>query len=91
VPGRRHFAASHRFGAHEQRPQSERFKPVAVKELLARDRLDVDIFRLRDESLDDVYRLAAPEGIAAGIVENLQAALEAFRTLPGELAVRPAR
>jgi type I restriction enzyme M protein len=78
--------ACYRNGAREQRQESERFKRFGVAELLARDKLNLDIFWLKDESLDDVDSLPAPDVIAAEIVENLQAALEAFQAVAEELA-----
>lgn len=50
-----------------------------------RDNLNLDIFWLKDESLEDVDNLPAPEVIAAEIIDNLEAALEQFRALAGEL------
>lgn len=57
-----------------------------MEELLKRDMLNLDIFWLKDESLDDVDSLPPPDEIAAEIVENLQAALEAFQSVADELA-----
>jgi type I restriction enzyme M protein len=54
--------------------------------LLKRDKLNMDIFWLKDESLDDVDRLPPPDQISAEIVKNLQAALEAFQSVADELA-----
>jgi type I restriction enzyme M protein len=71
--------------------QTERFKRFDVNELLKRDKLNLDIFWLKDESLDDVDSLPSPDVIAAEIVENLQAALEAFQSVADDLALaRPA-
>jgi type I restriction enzyme M protein len=39
----------------------------------------MDIFWLKDESLEDSENLPAPEVIAVEIVENLEAALDQFR------------
>jgi type I restriction enzyme M protein len=83
------FVARYCTGARDQRQESERFKRFAVEDLLARDKLNLDIFWLKDESLDDVDSLPAPDVIAAEIVENLQAALEAFQTVADELVARP--
>lgn len=47
---------------------------------------NLDIFWLKDESLDDVDSLPSPDVIAAEIVENLQAALEAFQSVASELS-----
>ncbi|WHZ09633.1 MAG: Type I restriction-modification system, DNA-methyltransferase subunit M [Burkholderiaceae bacterium] len=82
------FVACYQVGQTGKRRETERFKKFAVEELLARDKLNLDIFWLKDESLDDVDSLPAPDVIAAEIVENLQAALEAFQTVADELAVK---
>jgi type I restriction enzyme M protein len=66
--------------------KAERFRRFGVDDLLKRDKLNLDIFWLKDDSLDDVDSLPPPDEIAAEIVENLQAALEAFQTVAAELA-----
>ncbi|MGH8280100.1 MAG: hypothetical protein ACRETQ_11150 [Gammaproteobacteria bacterium] len=53
---------------------------------MKRDTLNLDIFWFEDDSLDDVGSLRPPDEIAAEIVENLQAALEAFQSVTDELA-----
>ena len=45
----------------------------------------LDIFWLRDETLEESANLPAPEVIAADIVEGLEAALEQFRELAADL------
>ncbi len=60
-----------------KRQETERFKRFPVDDLLKRDKLNLDIFWLKDDSLDDVDSLPPPDEIAAEIVENLQAALGA--------------
>ena len=82
------FVACYRVGQQGQRQQTERFKRFAVAELLQRDKLNLDIFWLKDDSLDDVDSLPPPDVIAAEIVENLEAALEAFRGVADELLKR---
>ncbi|MGB0722300.1 MAG: type I restriction-modification system subunit M [Gammaproteobacteria bacterium] len=68
-----------------QRTKSDRFHRFNVDDLLARDKLNLDIFWLKDDSLDDVDNLPPPDEIAVEIVENLEAALEAFQTVADEL------
>ena len=53
--------------------------------LVARDKASVDIFWLRDESLEDSDNLPAPAIIAAEIVEDLEAALEPMRLVAEDL------
>lgn len=69
-----------------KRKESERFKRFPVEELLKRDKLNLDISWLKDDSLDDVDSLPPPDEIAAQIVENLQAALDQFQSVADELA-----
>ena len=80
------FVACYAADSRAKRQETERFKRFAVEDLLKRDKLNLDIFWLKDESLDDVDSLPAPDVIAAEIVENLQAALEAFQAVAEELA-----
>ena len=46
-----------------------------------RDKTSLDIFWLRDESLEDADTLPAPALLAASIVEDLQVALEQFASI----------
>jgi len=45
----------------------------------------LDIFWLKDESLSDSDNLPAPEVIAQEIVDDMEAALEQFREILGDL------
>ena len=52
---------------------------------MKRDKLNVDIFWLKDESLEDSANLPDPDIIAAEIVEDLEAALSQFATIAADL------
>ncbi|WP_316898183.1 class I SAM-dependent DNA methyltransferase [Pseudodesulfovibrio indicus] len=67
------------------RNETERFKRFAYTDLIERDKINLDIFWLKDESLEDLDNLPSPDVIAAEIVENLEAALEQFKAVAGEL------
>ena len=67
-----------------ERKDSERFKSFSYDELLKRDKLNLDIFWLKDESLEDSANLPNPDIIAAEIVEDLQAALAQFAEIASE-------
>ena len=56
-------------------------------ELVQRDKASLDIFWLRDESLEDAANLPEPDVIAAEIIEDLRAALEQLEAIQGDLAV----
>ena len=60
------------------RQETEQFKVFTYDELMQRDKVSLDIFWLKDKSLEDMENLPDPEVLAAEIVENLQAALEQF-------------
>jgi len=49
------------------------------------DKVSLDIFWLKDESLEDLEKLLEPEVLAQEIVENLEAALDLFRSVNDSL------
>jgi type I restriction enzyme M protein len=71
--------------AREERVESERWKSFTHDELIARDKVNLDITWLRDDSLEDVDNLPAPEIIAREIVEDLTAALAEFEAVAAAL------
>ena len=62
-----------------------RWRAYRYDELIARDKASLDIFWLKDDSLADSDNLPAPGVIALEIVEDLQAALEQFKLIAGDL------
>ena len=70
-----------------RRKETERFKSFTYDELLKRDKVNLDIFWLRDESLEESDNLPPPNIIAQEIVENLEAALEEFSQIEEELTI----
>jgi len=84
------FVDSYKAGRREEREETDRFKPFTYDELMARDKANLDIFWLRDESLGDAENLPAPEVIAQEIVEELQAALNEFAAIAESLSVEEA-
>lgn len=71
-----------------QREESERFRAFSYDELVKRDKASLDIFWLKDESLEDSENLPEPEVLAAEIVESLETALSEFRAIYEELGTR---
>ena len=53
---------------------------------MKRDKASLDIFWLKDESLEDSENLPDPDVIAAEIVEDLKAALEQFAEIHADLS-----
>ena len=81
------FVASYNAADRNQRVESERFRPFAYDELMARDKANLDITWLRDETLDDSSTLPPPGVLAAEIVEELEAALAQFTELAASLPI----
>jgi type I restriction enzyme M protein len=67
------------------RKETDRFKAYTYNDLMQRDKANLDIFWLKDESLEDTDNLPAPEVLAAEIAENLQSAIEQFNSIIEEL------
>jgi len=88
-PLRRHhldeFVGCYLAGKRDERAESERWKSFGYDELLARDKVNLDITWLRDESLEDADNLPPPEVIAREIVEDLTAALVEFEAVAASL------
>jgi type I restriction enzyme M protein len=81
--GKRRDAASTLTRHH--RVETERFKPFTYDELLKRDKVNLDIFWLKDEALEDSANLPAPGIIAQEITGDLEAALDQFATIAEDL------
>ena len=69
----------------DERAESDLFKSYTYDELIARDKVNLDIKWLRDDSFENLDQLPAPEVIAREIVEDLTAALEEFAAVAAEL------
>jgi type I restriction enzyme M protein len=50
-----------------------------------RDKVSLDLFWLRDQSLEGADTLPSPDVLAASIVEDLQTALEQFMAISEDL------
>ena len=68
------------------RARGERALQVyAYEELMARDKASLDIFWLKDDSLDNLDELPPPDVLQQEIIEHLEAALAAFRDVSAGL------
>jgi type I restriction enzyme M protein len=67
------------------RVETERFKSFTYEELLKRDKVNLDIFWLKDDALEDSANLPSPDVIATEIVDDLESALELFREIENDL------
>ncbi len=62
-----------------------RWRAYTIDEIVARDKVNLDIFWLRDESLEDTENLPDPDVLAAEIVEDLESVLEQFRLIAEDM------
>ena len=71
--------------SRHDRKETERFKSFDYEDLIKRDKINLDIFWLKDDALEESANLPAPGIIALDIMEDLQAALEQFATISEDL------
>jgi type I restriction enzyme M protein len=68
----------------EKKPDG-RWRAYGYDELAMRDKVNLDIFWLKDQSLTASDNLPSPDVLAQEIVEDLEAALEQFRLMADDL------
>jgi type I restriction enzyme M protein len=68
----------------EKKPEGP-WRAYDYKELVGRDKCSLDVFWLKDESLEATQNLPPPADIAREIVEDLRAALEQFESVAADL------
>ena len=78
------IASYHPENRHERR-ETERFKFFSYQDLMARDKASLDIFWLKDDSLDNLDDLPPPDVLQQEIIEHLEAALALFRDVAAGL------
>jgi type I restriction enzyme M protein len=83
------FVDAYRPGARHERVESERFRRFSYEELIARDKVNLDMTWLKDESLEDPDNLPAPEVLIAEIQEEMAAILKQFGEIAVGLGVEP--
>ena len=62
-----------------------RWRSYEYAELVKRDKINLDLFWLKDTSLEDSASLPDPDIIAAEIADDLQAALDGFAAIAADL------
>ncbi|MFA6969967.1 MAG: class I SAM-dependent DNA methyltransferase [Gallionella sp.] len=73
------FVSSYKPGNRHERKESKCFKYFPYNEIIARDKASLDIFCLKDNSLDNLDNLPSPEVLQQQIIEHLEAALASSR------------
>jgi type I restriction enzyme M protein len=79
------FVACYNPENRHDRKATDRFKCYTYKELISRDKASLDIFWLKDESLDNLDDLPTPDMLAQEIIEHLESALDSFRDVAAGL------
>ena len=79
------FVDAYKPGNRGKRKESERFKAFTYEDILARDKANLDIIWLKDDSLEDAADLPAPEILAREIMEELQVAIGEFTAIVAAL------
>lgn len=69
----------------DARVETERFRAFSYDELIEREHVNLDIFWLKEDSLEDAADLPTPDVLIAEITENLEAALAQFQDIQTEL------
>lgn len=82
------FIECYNVGNRFERKESERFHSFTYDQLMERDKVNLDIFWLKDESLEDSDNLPDPDIIAREIADNLEDALALFSSIVDSLGKR---
>ena len=75
------FVQAYCAGHRGSRVESERFKRFSYDELVSRDKTNLDIIWLKDDSIVDAADLPAPEVIAEEILESLKSAVQEIQAV----------
>ena len=69
----------------EDRVETERFRAFSYEKLIEREHVNLDLFWLKEDSVEDAADLPSPDALVAEITENLEAALAQFQNIQAEL------
>ena len=72
------FITAYKPENRHERVETERFQAFNYEELIQRDHINLDIFCLKDNLIDDASELPTPEFLAAEIAKTLQTASDQF-------------
>ena len=77
--------AKRRSNWSEDKKPDGRWRSFTYDEIIKRDKANLDIFWLKDDSLEDSENLPDPEVLAQEIAHDLQTALEQFSSIAAQL------
>ena len=80
------FVACYNSEDRRERQETERLRRFSYDDLVKRDKVNLDIFWLRDESMEDSANLPPRDQIAEEIVEDLRTALEQLEEIAVDLS-----
>ena len=69
----------------DARTETEQFRAFSYDELIEREHVNLDIFWLKEDSVEDVADLPTPDVLVSEITENLESALAQFQNIQAEL------
>ena len=69
----------------QERVETKRFRAFSYEELIQREHANLDIFWLKEDSLEDAADLPTPDVLVSEIIENLGVALAQFQSIQTEL------
>lgn len=72
----------------DEKAPGGRWRAFAYDDIVARDKCSLDIFWLKDESLEDSANLPEPHVLAAEIADDLRSALEQVESVLADLQRR---
>ena len=78
--------AKRRTNWSEKKKPDGRWRSFTYDEIIKRDKANLDIFWLKDDSLEDSENLPDPEVLAQEIADDLQTALEQFSNIASALS-----
>ena len=81
-------ACHNRVATRSEKTPDGRWRSYSYEHMLASDKVSLDLFWLRDESLEDSAGLPDPHVIAAEIADDLRAALEQIEDVLEDLQQR---
>lgn len=79
------FIQAYQPGAFERRTEDERFRAFSYDEVLERDKVNLDITWLQEESHQETDELPDPDALAAEIADDLEAAAAEFAEIASNL------
>ena len=81
------FVVAYKPGARHERVESERFRKFTYDDLIARDKVNLDITWLKDDSLEDPDSLPEPAVLIAEIYDEMKAIMLQFADIAAGLGV----